>query len=105
MKGKMSHLDKFLENRMLSAPKSVPSIQNIASEFISSPDHLSAYDFRQPFSTILVGQVQSGKTGHYLGIAAAVADKEPRFPIFLLLTQNSVSLQQQTLKESIKQRF
>ena len=36
MKGKMSHLDKFLENRMLSAPKSVPSIQNIASEFISS---------------------------------------------------------------------
>jgi hypothetical protein len=102
MKGKMSHLDKFLENRMLSAPKSVPSIQKIAKEFITSPEHLSAYDFRQPYSTILVGQVQSGKTGHYLGIAAAVADQEPRFPIFLLLTQNSVSLQQQTLKESIK---
>ena len=54
----MTHLDKFLENRMLSAPKSVPSIQHIANEFISAPEHLSAYDFRQPYSTILVGQVQ-----------------------------------------------
>jgi len=98
----MTHLEQFVENRTLSAPKSVASIQEIANLFTSSPDHLASYDFRQPYSTILVGQVQSGKTGHYLGIAAAVADKEPRFPIFLLLTQNSVALQQQTFKESKK---
>ena len=98
----MTHLEQFVENRTLSAPKSVASIEEIANLFTSSPDHLASYDFRQPYSTILVGQVQSGKTGHYLGIAAAVADKEPRFPIFLLLTQNSVALQQQTFKESKK---
>ena len=51
--------------------------------------------------SLVLGQVQSGKTGHYLGIAAAVADKEPeRFPIFILLTQRLIALQQQTYMEA-----
>jgi hypothetical protein len=37
-----------------------------------------------------------------LGIAAAVADVEPRFPIFVLLTQSLVALQQQTYAEAKK---
>lgn len=94
------HLQNFLELRGRIAPQSVTSIKRIAQTFVEDPKYLKSYDFRAPMTSILVGQVQSGKTGHYLGIAAAVADAEPRFPIFILLTQSLVALQQQTFFEA-----
>lgn len=96
----MSHLDNFLELRGRNAPQSVDSIRAIAEKFVTGEDYLKGFDFRTPYTCILVGQVQSGKTGHYLGIAASVADAEPRFPIFVLLTQSLVALQQQTYTEA-----
>ena len=98
----MKHLENFLELRGRNAPQSLPSIKNISEIFVSNDSYLKAFNFREPYTCILVGQVQSGKTGHYLGIAAAVADVEPRFPIFVLLTQSLVALQQQTYAEAKK---
>lgn len=97
----MEHLNNFLELRERGAPASILSIKEKALEFVTHPDFISSFDFTKPQTSILVGQVQSGKTGHYLGIAAAVADKEPeRFPIFILLTQRLIALQQQTYMEA-----
>ena len=96
------HLDNFLELRSRDAAASIPSIKAIADTFIEDPQYLKGHDFQVPYTSILVGQVQSGKTGHYLGIAAAVADAEPRYPIFVLLTQSLVALQQQTYVEAKK---
>jgi Z1 domain len=96
------HLDNFLELRSRDAAASIPSIQSIAEKFVSDPQYLKGHTFNEPYTSILVGQVQSGKTGHYLGIAAAVADAEPRYPIFVLLTQSLVALQQQTYSEAKK---
>jgi len=96
------HLDNFLELRSRDAAASIPSIKAIADTFIEDPQYLKGHDFQEPYTSILVGQVQSGKTGHYLGIAAAVADAEPRYPIFVLLTQSLVALQQQTYVEAKK---
>lgn len=95
-----SHLDNFLEVRSRKAPQSIDSIRNIAEIFVTDPRFLKAYNFNEPYTSILVGQVQSGKTGHYLGITAAIADAEPRFPIFVLLTQSLIALQQQTYSEA-----
>jgi len=95
-----THLENFLELRGRVAPQSVTSIKSIANEFVNDNRYLKAFDFNEPFTCILVGQVQSGKTGHYLGIAAAVADAEQRFPIFVLLTQSLIALQQQTYTEA-----
>ena len=97
-----AHLNNFLELRSRDAAASTPSIKSIAETFISDPQYLRGHNFNEPFTSILVGQVQSGKTGHYLGIAAAVADAEPRYPIFVLLTQSLVALQQQTYSEAKK---
>ncbi len=97
-----THLENFLELRSRDAVASIPSIKSIADIFISDPQYLKGHNFNEPFTSILVGQVQSGKTGHYLGIAAAVADAEPRYPIFVLLTQSLVALQQQTYAEAKK---
>lgn len=97
----MHHLENFLELRGRNAAGSVESIKNLATKFVSDPQFISGFDYLQPHTSILVGQVQSGKTGHYLGIAAAVADKEPeRLPIFILLTQRLIALQQQTYMDA-----
>lgn len=97
-----AHLNNFLELRSRDASASIHSIRQIAETFIEDPRFLRGHTFQDPYTTILVGQVQSGKTGHYLGIAAAVADAEPRYPIFVLLTQSLVALQQQTYGEAKK---
>ena len=96
------HLENFLELRSRDAAASIPSIKAISETFVSDPQYLKGHNFNEPFTSILVGQVQSGKTGHYLGIAAAVADAEPRYPIFVLLTQSLVALQQQTYSDAKK---
>jgi hypothetical protein len=96
------HLENFLELRSRDAAASIPSIKAIAETFVEDPQYLRGHNFREPYTSILVGQVQSGKTGHYLGIAAAVADAESRYPIFVLLTQSLVALQQQTYAEAKK---
>jgi hypothetical protein len=97
----LNHLENFLELRDRKASGSVSSIKNLATEFVTNPEFISGFKFLSPQTSILVGQVQSGKTGHYLGIAAAVADKEPeRFPIFILLTQRLIALQQQTYMDA-----
>jgi hypothetical protein len=97
----MNHLVNFLELRERTAPASVESIRDRAHEFTSRENLLPSFDFLAPQTSILIGQVQSGKTGHYLGIAAAVADREPqRFPVFVLLTQRLIALQQQTYLEA-----
>jgi hypothetical protein len=97
-----NHLDNFLELRSRDAASSIKSIRTIAEIFVNEPNYLKAHNFRESYTALLVGQVQSGKTGHYLGIAAAVADEEPRYPVFVLLTQSLVALQQQTYSEAKK---
>jgi len=97
----LKHLENFLELRGRNAAGSVESIQALAQEFIDDPRFISGFNFLNPQTSILFGQVQSGKTGHYLGIAAAVADKEPeRLPVFILLTQRLIALQQQTYMDA-----
>ena len=100
MIGPDSHFGRFVESRTKSAPGSIASIAQIATRFVSDPDQLPAYDGREERTSLLVGQVQSGKTGHYLGIVAKVADEFPNIRTFLVLTQSLVSLQQQTLAEA-----
>ncbi|PTW90663.1 Z1 domain-containing protein [Microbacteriaceae bacterium MWH-Ta3] len=94
------HLDAFLTLRAERAPNSIKSLRDVASEFVNNPKFLKSHDFTKHSTSILIGHVQSGKTGHYLAIVAAVADAEPNFPVFVILTQNSVPLQQQTLAEA-----
>lgn len=60
------------------------------------PQHVSNFSFKEHVISLLVGEVQSGKTSHMLGIISAAADEG--FGIFVLLTTDNIILQQQTLK-------
>lgn len=59
------------------------------------PDYLNKFSYSSHDKGLLMGNVQSGKTSHMLGIVSAVADKG--FSIFILLTTDNILLQQQTI--------
>lgn len=64
------------------------------------PKYISNFDFRSHKSGLLLGNVQSGKTGHMLGVLSAAADND--FEIFIILTTDSVHLQKQTLDRCLR---
>ena len=70
----------------------VHTISTTAKEFLEKiNEHL---DMKMQLNALLLGNVQSGKTGQMLGIMSAMADEGYRF--FLLLTTDNVDLQRQT---------
>lgn len=63
-----------------------------------TPRYISSFSFRDHVVSLLVGDVQSGKTSHMFGLMCAAADNG--FGIFVLLTTDNILLQQQTLKRA-----
>ena len=68
------------------------SIKTTADEF--SSDYLDSFSFVDHEIGLLFGNVQAGKTAQMFGIMCAAADAS--FPIFIVLTTDSVALQTQT---------
>lgn len=69
------------------------SIEMTAKRFCD--EFLNHFDYCSQASCLLVGNVQSGKTGQMLGLISVAADMD--FSIFVILTTDNVLLQQQTL--------
>ena len=59
-----------------------------------SANVLAHFNFNEPTTGLLLGNVQSGKTGQMLGIMSKLADEG--YKLFLLLTTDNVDLQRQT---------
>lgn len=62
------------------------------------PKYISNFSYREHVVSLLVGDVQSGKTSHMFGLMSAAADNG--FCIFVLLTTDNTLLQQQTFKRA-----
>lgn len=92
------YLSKYLAS--IHNKELVHSITSTSNGFLKRlNEHL---DMRMQLNALLLGNVQSGKTGQMLGIMSAMADEGYRF--FLLLTTDNVDLQRQTynrVKESL----
>lgn len=74
------------------------AIKKTADDIV--PQYISNFSFREHVVSLLVGDVQSGKTSHMFGLMCAAADEG--FPIFILLTTDNIILQQQTLNRAQK---
>ena len=89
----MTYLKNYL-NGLQQNPELVQSITQTTNGFM---EKLAKTDSMKPVrNALLLGNVQSGKTGQVLGIVSALADLEHKF--FIYLTTDSVDLQNQTLK-------
>lgn len=64
------------------------------------PEHIENFSFREHVTGLLLGNVQSGKTGQMFGLISAAADVG--FKLFVLLTTDNVYLQNQTFKRAIR---
>jgi hypothetical protein len=62
------------------------------------PKYIRNFSYNEHVVSLLLGNVQSGKTSHMFALIAAAADEG--FNIFVLLTTDNIYLQQQTLKRA-----
>ena len=90
------YLDDYIETiAKRNHPLSV-AIKKTCSDIV--PQYISNFSFREHVVSLLVGDVQSGKTSHMFGLMCAAADES--FPIFILLTTDNILLQQQTFQRA-----
>ena len=86
----MSHLQSYLSGISNSGLRdSILSTSQAVCENVRTH-----FDFSSPTTGLLLGNVQSGKTGQMLGIMSRLADEGYR--LFLLLTTDNIDLQRQT---------
>ena len=86
----MSHLAQYLGT--INNPELVSSIKETSQSLVHSIE--DKFDFHSQLNGLLLGNVQSGKTGQMLGAMARMADMG--YNLFLLLTTDNVDLQRQT---------
>ena len=91
----MKYLDAYL-NKIIDSGnvQLAESIKKTAEDL--GNDHIKNFSFISHEIGLLFGNIQSGKTGQMFGILCKAADLG--FPAFIILTTDSVVLQQQTLK-------
>lgn len=91
----MSYLETYTETiRSRGNEGLAQSIEKTAREV--GDKYLSNFDYVSHRIGLLLGNIQSGKTAQMFGIISEAADQG--FAVFLLLTTDNVTLQQQTLE-------
>ena len=86
----MSYIESYLNT--ISSNEIRESVVKTSNELV---DNITArFDFTAQLNCLLLGNVQSGKTGQMLGAISLMADKGYRF--FILLTTDNIDLQRQT---------
>ena len=93
----MSYLENYIryieEKGNLDLAKSVQqTVKNIVPKYISN------FSFSDHVVSLLVGDVQSGKTSQMFGVMCAAADEG--FANFIILTTDNILLQQQTFERA-----
>ncbi|MDE6718289.1 MAG: Z1 domain-containing protein [Treponemataceae bacterium] len=91
----MSFLSNYIQTIKFEETKQ--SVQEVTDKIFSK--YLADFDYRSNVNGLLLGEVQSGKTGQMFGVIAAGADRD--FKIFLVLTTDNKRLQEQTFKRAL----
>lgn len=89
----MDYFDNYIKMVDMAESGLGTAIRTSIQDF--SIKHIDTFSYNDKIFGLLHGQVQSGKTAQALGIIAQASNKG--FSIFLYLTTDNISLQQQTL--------
>lgn len=93
----MNFLQSYLARiRSNGNPALADAVQKTVEDVV--PQYISNFSFTDHVVSLLVGDVQSGKTSHMLGLMCAAADES--FMNFVLLTTDNILLQQQTFQRA-----
>ena len=91
----MNYLNQYVETIKQSGNNDLADSILITARTISSR-YIETFDFMHHVTSLLVGNIQSGKTAQMFGVMCAAADCG--FGNFILLTTDSILLQRQTLE-------
>lgn len=94
----MSHASEYLARLAEDTPEAVASVRGTMD--LISKENLSKFSYMDHEVGLLLGQVQSGKTGQMFGVMSAAADHG--FELFLVLTSSMTALQQQTFERAMQ---
>lgn len=95
----MSYLQSYLDRiRSRGNPALADAINKTVQDIV--PQYISNFSFTDHVVSLLVGDVQSGKTSHMFGLMCAAADES--FMNFVLLTTDNILLQQQTYQRALR---
>lgn len=93
----MSYLESYLQRIRTNGNNALAdAIKKTVDDVV--PQYISNFSFNDHVVSLLVGDVQSGKTSHMFGLMCAAADES--FTNFILLTTDNILLQQQTYKRA-----
>lgn len=94
----MSYFQNYIEQLQNRNKISLANaVQKTVNDVV--PQYIRNFNFREHIVSLLMGNVQSGKTSHMFGLIAAAADES--FNIFVLLTTDSTLLHEQTFKRAL----
>lgn len=94
----MSHASEYLSRLAEDTPEAVASVRSTLEDI--SKNNLANFSHMDHEVGLLLGQVQSGKTGQMFGVMSAAADHG--FELFLVLTSGMTALQQQTFERAMQ---
>lgn len=94
----MNHASEYLERLAEDTPEAVASVRGTMDSI--SKNNLAKFSYMDHEVGLLLGQVQSGKTGQMFGVMSAAADHG--FELFLILTSGMTALQQQTFERAMQ---
>lgn len=94
----MSHAGEYLARLAEDTPEAVASVRGTIDAI--ARDNLANFSHMDHEVGLLLGQVQSGKTGQMFGVMSAAADHG--FELFLVLTSGMTALQQQTFERAME---
>ncbi len=94
----MSHAKEYLSRLAEDTPEAVLSVRETMDTI--SKNNLATFSHMDHEVGLLLGQVQSGKTGQMFGVMSAAADHG--FELFLVLTSGMTALQQQTFERAMQ---
>lgn len=86
----MTFLEQYTSS--IHNPELVETIHETSSKMVG--EIKNRFDFSNQLNGLLLGNVQSGKTGQMLGVISRMADEG--YKLFILLTTDNVDLQRQT---------
>ena len=94
----MNHAESYI-NELLQRNRATlaDAVKNTINDIV--PQYIENFSYREHVVSLLMGNVQSGKTSHMFGLIAAAADQG--FNIFVLLTTDNTLLQEQTFKRAL----
>jgi hypothetical protein len=92
----MTYLERYLQQ--IKHSEICETVKEVSTEIFD--EHLKGFDYKSHSNGLLLGEVQSGKTGQMFGVISRAIDNG--FDLFIVVTTDNNKLQEQTFTRALE---